>query len=273
MAVCNKSDLMNAQASMEYLMVVSIGLLIIGIVAAYVVLVVPSASSVAPGVCNFVEPQISCSGVMATLNQNTGNTLVVMEITNSGQSALSGLSTYLYVGSWNSSSFSCSPSYVPPGASAICEISLSGNVVRNEYLSGYMYSSFNSCGLATAQSAGRCEGSILKYEGSYKVQVQASGAASQADPLTITASAEYPSVSANCKNDNVSSTVKVNGYPLKSASVAFSSNNVLPKIYQQNAVTNSNGIASTEICSYTQGSSTITATFGSYSADTVVTFT
>ncbi len=262
----------NAQAGVEYMAVIGIALLIIVIVIALIFTLVPSAASVAPGVCNFVEPQVSCDSLMAVLDTNTANTLVVMELTNSGEYALSGMSTYMYIGSWNSSSFSCSPSYVTPGSTAICEITLVGNVVSGEYLSGYMYTEFNSCGLSIKNKATSCGGALMKYEGSYKVQVEKSSAMQQ-DPVSLSITANSPSVRADCTADNVSAQLKFNEYPVRGATIAFSANNLLPKIYSQIAVTNANGIASTEVCSYTQGSSYITASFGSYTEGYAVSFT
>ena len=262
----------NAQAGVEYMTVIGIALMIIVIATALILTLAPSAASIAPGVCSFVEPQVSCDSLMAVLDTNTANTLVIMELTNSGEYSLSGMSTYMYVGNWNSSAFSCSPSYVTPGSTAICEITLVGNVVGGEYLSGYMYTEFNSCGLSTGNKATSCGGALMKYEGSYKVQVQKSSVTQQ-DPVTLSISANSPSVRADCAIDNVSARLKFNGYPVRGAAIAFSANNLLPKIYGQIAVTNANGIASTDICSYTQGSAYITASFGSYTEGYTVSFT
>jgi hypothetical protein len=260
-----------AQSGVEYIAVITIALLILMVVVAVVFSITPSAISAAPGVCSFVEPQVSCDSLMAVVNTNTHNTLVVMELTNSGEYALSSMNTYMYIGQWNSSSFACSPSYVKPGSTAICEITLVGNVVGGESLSGYMYTSFNSCGLSTQNTANSCGGVPTKYEGSYKVQVQSSK--TQQNLISLSISASSPSVLSNCETDNVSAQLKFNGYPIRSADIAFTSNNLLPKIYSPIAVTNSNGIASTDICSYTVGSSEIVASFGSYNGEYQISFT
>ena len=266
----------NAQAGIEYMTVIAIALLIIAITAALIFTIAPSAISVSPGVCNFIEPQVSCDSLMAVLYPSIKtegpHTLVLIELTNSGEYALSGMSTYMYVGSWNSSSFQCSPSYIPSGSTALCQITLMGNVVGGEYLSGYMYTKFNSCGLSTEHMANSCGGTPIKYKGSYKVQVQAAAHYAVA-PIALSISANSPSVSSNCTFDNVSARLLFNGYPVRGAAIAFSANNVLPTIYSQIAVTNANGIASTDVCSRTQGSAEITASFGQYAENYVISFT
>ena len=193
---------MEAQSAMEYIIIWGSALVIVAIAIVLLYKFIPSATSPVPILCNFVESGITCQDILAILNPVTANTVMVIEVINSGTSPISGLSTYvLSANQVKSQAAQCIPNYIVAGGTAICEINFPINAQPNELLTGKIYASFSSCALTTAkEQPGTCTGLEQTYLAAFTVPVAPSNGGLN---IQLTLTPKYPSVPADGTEDPV----------------------------------------------------------------------
>ena len=162
-----------AQSAMEYIIIWGTAIVIVTIAIALLYEFIPTITSTVPAMCSFTESSLTCQDIIAILNPATSNTVILLEIINSGTSPISGLSVYTSSADpIESQAAQCMPDYIVAGGTAICEIKFPINTQLNELLTGNIYASFSSCALTTAkEQPGTCTGLEQTYVAPFAVHV------------------------------------------------------------------------------------------------------
>ncbi|MEM3791657.1 MAG: hypothetical protein QXL16_02945 [Candidatus Micrarchaeaceae archaeon] len=189
-----------AQSSIEYLFVFSFSLAIIAIVGS---LLINSASSIAPSICNF-DQYMYCAD--AELVTNSTSSVFVILGSNMYEYPFSSLSLSLASGSYFGSS-SCFPKNVEPGGDFVCIVKLNKQVPIGAYFSGKLNMhakacTLFSCGIAGENFAGTFGGKArpfsnplyylqivpLKNSNAFKVSLYLFGQSVNIDNANVTSS-------------------------------------------------------------------------------------
>ena len=252
------------QPAIEYLITYGWALLIITLVVVllYAFVLMPSTS--APMVCMF-NSGVSCNDAILG-SGNTGSSAVML-ISNSQPYPIANPLFIINTQGQGNITGTCSPNFVLPGGSMICNASISNPYGQGLYVKSYVYIKANIC--SSSSYSPTCSGSVQTLSGIMDTHVQKPLSST---PLTISITALNSTEAATGMLDPVTVTVTLLGHPYEGASVALSYSPTFPTLFPRLINTNTNGQALGYISSTTQGNVIVTASFAGQTANTVVAF-
>lgn len=269
--VLEQSQNNRAQSIVEYLINYAWALVIIGIVIIVLYLYLSVPSKAVSNTCAFVNGAY-CSDIILGTNPSTHTTSIALFLTNLQQYPIVGPTIVVHLDNQNTSAYTCSPNFVPPGGSVVCVISLNTNDQVGTLLSGTLYLNATYCGLAVSayDAQQNCSTGIEQtYVGQFAGHLQP--LVSTQATLTLTAS-NYTQ-NANGNIDPLSANVSLLGYPLSGAAVNFTTNNTDYSVFPSTTLTNANGIALSGVAGKTGGAVVVTVNYAGLSKSVVIRFT
>lgn len=266
-----KGKNLRGQSVIEYLINYAWAMVIIAIIliVLYLYLSVPAKS--VNNTCAFVNGAY-CSDIILGTNTTTHTTSIALFLTNLQQYPIANPSMILHVNNANTSSFTCSPNFVPPGGSIVCVINLNTNSQVGSLVSGTLYLNATYCGLAVSSysASHNCSTGIEQtYTGQFAGHIKP--LVSTQTTLELTA-ANYTQ-SANGNIDPLNATVDLLGYPLSGAEVNFTANSTSFPVLPSTTLTNANGIALSGIAGKNSGAVRVTANYAGLTNSIVIRFT
>ncbi len=261
----NKKD-KKSQASLEYISVYGWSLLIVAGVLAFLLIYVNLPTTISPSSCRFSDG-FYCNAVVLSTNTIAGNMVVMMAITNKQQYAIVNPELIIHVNNKNyTNTNSCFPNYVVSGGSIICNLTLPINAKLGQYFANNVYIKADYCGLTINNCTNPPP---LVYVGN--IRSHASFSVPPKITFTLTAKNLTNPSRFNVK-DPLYATVKLSGYPLRSATVNFS---VSPAKYTTEpkiTATSISGVSTSYVFGSIPGKAVITAHYAGYTASATVTF-
>ncbi len=251
------------QATVEYLSIYGWALLIIAAVLAFVLIYVSLPQSIAPSHCA-ISLGFDCNAVVFGTNVTTQNITIAMAITNRlSQPIESPNLTITYDGT--NYTGSCSPAYLPPGASSVCEFKIPQKARLGDYVSSPIYITAKNCGLAVNSSCASAPKEVFAGN----MQAHATTYVSPNVSLTLSANTTSPIQGHKVK---ITAYVTLLGYPIGGGVVNFTVNNPNFTMSPQSALTSS-GYAYSNLFGVGIGTVKVTGTYASVSKNLTFTFT
>ncbi len=252
-----------AQASVEYLSVYGWALLIMAAVLAFVLIYVSLPQSIAPSRCT-ISLGFDCNAVVFGTNTTTNNITIAMAITNRLPQPMESPNLTITYNGVNYTG-SCSPAYLPPGASSICEFKIPQKARLGEYVSSPIYITAKNCGLAVNSSCASAPKEV--YAGN--MQAHATTYVSPNVNLNLFANTTSPIQGHKVK---ITAYVTLLGYPVSGGVVNFTVNNPNFIMSPQSALTSSSGYAYSNLFGGSTGTVKVTGAYASVSKNLTFTF-
>ena len=255
---------------MEYMTTYGWAILIIAVVASILYLYTAAPTQLVSNTCNFVNGAY-CNDMVIATNTLTHVTTVGFFLTNTQKYPLKNPQLYVSVNNANTTQFPCTPNFVLAGGSILCTVTVPVNSNIGSFLSGGVYMNATYCGLSSTSyaNAHNCSAGVKEtYVGNF---------AGHAQPFvstqsTISLSAVNYTQVANGNPDQLSAVIKLLGYPLKGATVNFTSSNTLYVVSPNLTTTNAAGSAISFVSGNTVGTVTINAIYAGLSNSITIAF-
>jgi hypothetical protein len=211
------------QASIEYLAMYGIAVLVIlvALVFLYSFLTLPSTS--VPNTCQFTQAAICVDSVIGT-NTVTSNTAVALFIENTEDYAMTSPNVIVRIGSSNSSLYGtqCQPNYIKPGGVVLCLVNLTQKTAVDTMLNGNLYLIANNCGISNGSN---CVGAMREtYVGTFSGHTQAI----ESYRPSITISSTQNTLPPNGQKAILIANVSFLGSRVTGATVNFTADNTVP---------------------------------------------
>jgi len=256
-----------AQSAMEYLITYGWAILIIAIAATLLFFYVSAPRVLPPSTCSFVTGAY-CNSMVFGTNSVTHNTIVAFFITNTKSVPIEDPTLVININKANSTSYVCSPKYVSPGGSIICQTSyLPG--ITSTYGQLYLGSIYLSAQTCAGTYPNLCSSTVGQtFSGTYNAHVE---------PListtsSITLTAKNATQVTGSGQDPLYAHVTLLGYPLKGATVNFTENNTAYTISPNVTTSSTNGTALSGVSGTQTGKTIVTANYAGYTASVAITF-
>ncbi|MGC8647724.1 MAG: Ig-like domain-containing protein, partial [Candidatus Micrarchaeia archaeon] len=259
----------HGQSAMEYLVTYGWAILLIAIVMVLLYLYVIVPKVVVPSSCTFISGAY-CNDMVLGTNTTSHTTKIALFLTNTQPYPIANPVLYVKINNVTSNA-ACSPNFVLPGGSILCDVPVSIYASLGSFEVGSLYLNATYCGLAPNYTINHiCSNAPRQvYTGSFNAHAQ---------PLISTTSSislipKNTTNPANNAKDPLYATVKLLGYPLKSATVNFTENNTSYSLSPNLTTTNTQGIALSYIWGTKVGKVRVNATFSGLSpASVTITF-
>ena len=257
-----------SQTALEYLTSYAWAILIIAVVTALFYLYIQTPSAL-PSTCTFING-FYCKDILLQSNTITHNTFLTVALTNAQAYAIGNPKLYVGINATNTTTFSCSPQFVLPGGSIICNANVPINTNLGMLLAGDMYLNATYCGLlGNYIYTSNCVGGPKEtYHGTFTGHTETQISTSPSIVLTAANLTQY----ATNGKDPLSATVKLNGYPIAGATVNFTINNQAYAVTPSLTDTNSSGMALSYVYGLSVGSVVVTATYAGLSNSITIQF-
>ena len=264
------SDTNKAQSAIEYMTTYGWAIIIISLVVVILFVYTAAPQAIVINTCNFVDGAY-CNDMIVATNAITHVTSVGLFLTNIQQYPLKNPELFVSINRVNTTQSKCSPNFVLAGGSILCTVILPVNSTIGEFLSGTIYLNATYCGLSTKSYASihNCSTGVQQtYIGSFAGHTQ---------PLVstksfITLTATNYTQAANGNPDQLTATVKLLGYPLKGATVNFTTSNSVYSISSNPSATNAAGSALSSISGTVPGNTVVSAAYAGISNTIAITF-
>ncbi len=264
------SDTNKAQSAIEYMTTYGWAIIIISLVVVILFVYTAAPQAIVINTCNFVDGAY-CNDMIVATNAITHVTSVGLFLTNIQQYPLKNPELFVSINRVNTTQSKCSPNFVLAGGSILCTVILPVNSTIGEFLSGTIYLNATYCGLSTKSYASthNCSTGVQQtYIGSFAGHTQ---------PLVstksfITLTATNYTQAANGNPDQLTATVKLLGYPLKGATVNFTTSNSVYSISSNPSATNAAGSALSSISGSIPGNTVVSAMYAGISNNIAITF-
>ncbi len=254
------------QAAVEYLTTYGWAILIIAVVLILLYVFVISPYAVAPQRC-IVSSGIYCNDIV--FGSNAVASKVVFLLSNSQQYPLNNPGIMVNAQNQGNYTGACSPDFVLPGGSMICNVTIPKVYSQGSFVSGQVYIEGTPCISGTSPST--CSGSSQQtYSGSLTAHVQQPLSSTN---VQITLTVQNSTQPANGGGDLLTASVKILGQAYAGATVGYSANQLFPSFSPTEATTNTNGNSYSYISSTTPGNVIVTADYAGYTANVPVQFT
>ena len=250
------------QAAVEYLSIYGWALLIIAAMFSMLIIYVTLPQSIAPSRCT-ISVGFYCNAVVFGTNATTQNITIAMAITNKLSLPMDSPNLTITYDGTNYTG-SCSPAYLPPGASSVCEFKIPQKARLGDYVSSPIYITAKNCGLAVNSSCASAPKEV--YAGN--MQAHATTYVSPNVSLTLSANTTSPIQGHKVK---ITAYVTLLGYPIGGGVVNFTVNNPNFTISPQSALTSS-GYAYSNLFGVGIGTVKVTGTYASVSKNLTFTF-
>ena len=257
------------QSSLEYLVTYGWALLIVVAATGLLYFYVLVPANLPSNTCTFIVG-VQCDSYYVGINPaNHSAVRIGMLASNPEYYPIKDPVMVISLGSTNFTS-SCTPQYVSPGETFICNVSVPdsfGKSLRsNVYIEDY------NCGLSKyGEFNGTCADPPLQvYKGVLDYAVTPGV---QAGKTGVAISPGYVAVSANGAQDPLNVSFYFMGSRANDVTLNLTLNNSIAKLESSNTFTGSTGVASDYIYSTHPGEVMVTAHYDGYSNSTVVTFT
>jgi len=254
---------------MEYLTTYGWAILIVGVITAILYLYSTTPTTIVPASCVFISG-VYCNAMVIGVNPTTHATTVALFLTNSQPYPLANPYLFVQLNGANSTGISCSPHYALAAGSMVCILPLSTKTSLGQFLAGRAYLNATYCGLNPNYShSNLCKGSPKEtYAGRFQSHVE---------PLintnsTITLTVQNSTQPANNAHDPLIATVKLLGYPLRGATVNFTTNSIGYTISPNYTTTNTTGKALSAIWGSKTGNVVVTASYAGLNATANIVF-
>ncbi len=251
------------QAAVEYLSIYGWALLIIAAMFSMLIIYVTLPQSIAPSRCT-ISVGFYCNAVVFGTNATTQNITIAMAITNKLSLPMDSPNLTITYDGTNYTG-SCSPAYLPPGASSVCEFKIPQKARLGDYVSSPIYITAKTCGLAVNSSCASAPKEV--YAGN--MQAHATTYVSPNVSLTLSANTTSPIQGHKVK---ITAYVTLLGYPIGGGVVNFTVNNPNFTISPQSALTSSSGYAYSNLFGSSIGTVKVTGAYASVSKNLTFTF-
>ena len=270
----------HAQSAFEYLITYGWALLILAVVLIILFYFTTVPSKVVPNTCQFATGAYCEDMVLGTV-ASTHATVVAFIATNLRKYPIMNPTITVEQNGVNSTPAACSPNFVLPGGAIFCELNTSAKSNPYQFIAASLYVSAVYCGFSATPGtpAGCANGGVKEvYSGSFAGTTQPISSSSSL--LSVSLSANRTVQPANNSHDGLYATVRLLGYPVTGASVGFNATytsngtDAVPpySLSRGFAATNATGAAIDSIWGAVPGNITVTASYGSHSAQVKIKF-
>lgn len=250
----------SGQSAMEYMATYGWALIVIALVAgaAYYFLLIPNSTAASQCV---ISSGLHCDDVAVSGYGSSGGSVALL-LTNTQQYPIMDPSVNLSIGGTNTSA-SCMTAYAVAGGSVVCTVSTPVQLSKGQLVGGKFFVTARYCGMVLSPFNASMCGTAPKqaYLGTFTVQ--ASGSISPRVEISLSAS---PNPGYSGSESQLVATVMFMGYPMKGATVNFSSNSSYAPINPASVTTDSSGNATAHIEPSSSGTVLVRASYSGASA-------